>query len=451
MPVDPQPPASEPTRNPPGAAESGTGSRLLRVERRKSPRIKQPAGVPTPPRLEDYQCLVGKPELDELLYLAQSLRGKAIKMVNSTKLGGGVAEMLNRVVPLLQELEIAADWDVITGDTEFFAVTKRFHNALQGAEYHLTNRDREIFLRYDDQNRSRMKFEEDLVVLHDPQPLALIQARKPGQQRWVWRCHIDLSNPNREVWEFLRPFVEQHDAAIFSSQAFAQRLSIPQYLFYPFIDPLSDKNKQLDPAYLQRVCDEFGIDRSRPIITQVSRFDPWKDPVGVIQAYRLAKRYADCQLVLAGGSATDDPQGSAMLAEVKAAAGNDPDIFVLNLPPSSALQINALQTVSTLIVQKSLREGFGLPVSEALWKGKPVIASAVGGIPNQIIHKITGTLVHSIEGCAYQMRYLLTHRELAEQLGRNGREHVKENFLITSALKRWLLLCHILLGVARAK
>jgi trehalose synthase len=448
MVLDPQPPASDPNVNQHPGGHAAV-PRLL-VERRKSPRSKEPpTTTPAPPRLEDYQSLIGKPELDELLYLAQALRGKAIKMVNSTSVGGGVAEMLNRVVPLLQELELTAHWDVIAGDDEFFQVTKAFHNALQGGAYVLTARAREIFLRYDEQNRSRMKFEEDVVVLHDPQPLALIQSKRPDHQRWIWRCHIDLSNPNRDVWDFLRPFVERHHAAIFSSQAFAQRLSIPQYLFYPFIDPLSEKNRQLDPAYLQRVCDQFGIDRSRPIVTQVSRFDPWKDPVGVIQAYRLAKRYVDCQLVLVGGSATDDPQGAAMLAQVKTAAGDDSDIFVLDLPPASALQINALQTVSTLVIQKSLREGFGLTVTEALWKGKPVIAGAVGGIPNQVIHKITGALVHSVEGCAYQIRYLLTHPEIAEQLGKNGREHVKENFLITAALKRWLLLCHILLGVSR--
>jgi len=450
MALDNQQPAAEP--NPPGnvPADRPAGTPLLLVERRKSPRIKEaPPATPPPPQLEDYQPLIGKPELDELLYLAQSLRGKAIKMVNSTSVGGGVAEMLQRVVPLLQELEVTAHWDVLNGDTKFFEVTKAFHNALQGGAYHLTRTAREIFLRYDEQNRSRMSFDEDVIVLHDPQPLALIQSRKPNHQRWVWRCHIDLSNPNPELWDFLRPFVERHDAAIFSSQAFAQRLSIPQYLFYPFIDPLSDKNRQLDPAYLQRVCDEFGIDRSRPIVTQVSRFDRWKDPVGVIQAYRLAKRYVDCQLVLAGGSATDDPQGAAMLAEVKAAAADDSDIFVLDLPPSSALEINALQTISTIVIQKSLKEGFGLTVSEALWKGKPVIASAVGGIPNQVIHKITGMLVHSVEGCAYQIRFLLTHPGLAEHLGKNGREHVKENFLITASLKRWLLLCQILLGVAR--
>jgi trehalose synthase len=240
--------------------------------------------------------------------------------------------------------------------------------------------------------------------------------------------------------------VEEYDTAIFSSTAFARQLAIRQYLFYPSIDPLSDKNKELDDAFVQKVCDDFGIDRSRPIVTQVSRFDRAKDPVGVIQAYKLAKQYVDCQLVLAGGSAHDDPEGAVVLKEVTEAAGDDPDIIVLNLPPWSALEINALQRASTLIVQKSLREGFGLTVSEALWKAKPTIAGAVGGIPSQVIHELTGMLVHSVEGCAYQIRYLLTHPEFAQQLGHNGREHVKENFLITTSVKRWLLLFRILLG-----
>jgi trehalose synthase len=241
--------------------------------------------------------------------------------------------------------------------------------------------------------------------------------------------------------------IDQFEAAIFSSPAFARQLNIPQYLFYPCIDPLSEKNKPLDDAVVQRVCDDFGLDRSRPIVTQISRFDRLKDPVGVIQAYKLAKRYVDCQLVLAGGGASDDPEGAVVLKEVQEAAGDDPDIIILDLPPWSAIEINALQRASTLIVQKSLREGFGLTVTEALWKGKPTIAGEVGGIPSQVIHKITGVLVHSVEGCAYQIRYLLTHPEFAAQLGRSGHEHVKENFLITSNVKRWLLLYHILLGL----
>jgi len=414
-------------------------------ERRTSPRTWEtpPAPVP-PPHLDDYRGIVGTAEIDELRFLAGQVKGKTLKMVNSTAVGGGVAEMLNRLVPLLNEVEVTTHWDVITGGNDFFEVTKAFHNALHGSEYDLTGHAKEIFLMYNEQNRQRMRFSEDLVVIHDPQPAALIRARQDTAARWVWRCHIDLSNPNPHVWGFLRSLVEQYDAAIFSSQSFARQLPIPQYLFYPCIDPLSEKNKELEDSVVQTVCDEFGIDRSRPIVTQVSRFDRLKDPVGVVQAFKLARKYVDCQLVLAGGGASDDPEGATVLQEVKETAGADPDIIILDLPPWCALEINALQRASTLIVQKSIKEGFGLTVTEALWKGKPTIAGAVGGIPNQIIHKLTGVLVHSVEGCAYQIRYLLTHPEFAAGLGKNGREHVKENFLMTTNVRRWLLLLRIL-------
>jgi len=323
--------------------------------------------------LDDYQSIVGSAVLDELRFLARDLKGKSLKMVNSTAVGGGVAEMLNRLVPLLGELEVVTHWDIITGGNDFFEVTKAFHNALHGAEYELTRHAQEIFLTYNEQNRQRMQFNEDVVVIHDPQPAALIRARQDGPARWVWRCHIDLSNPHPQVWGFLRPFIEQYDAAIFSSQSFARQLPIPQYLFYPCIDPLSEKNKPLDESFVQKVCDEFGVDRSRPIVTQVSRFDRLKDPVGVVQAFKLARKYVDCQLVLAGGGASDDPEGAIVLREVKEAAGDDPDIIILDLPPWCALEINALQHASTLVVQKSIKEGFGLTVTEALWKGKPTI------------------------------------------------------------------------------
>ena len=409
-----------------------------------------PASVLTPPppapspHLDDYRNIIGQGLLDSLRFLSRDLKGKSIKMVNSTAVGGGVAEMLNRLVPLLSELEVPTHWDVITGGNDFFEVTKAFHNALHGSSYHLTRAAQEIFLMYNEQNRERLQFGEDLVVIHDPQPVGLIRSREKGKASWVWRCHIDLSNPDARVWEFLRPFVEQYDAAIFSSQSFARQLPIPQYLFYPCIDPLSEKNKDLPDAVVQRICDDFGIDRSRPIVTQVSRFDRLKDPVGVVQAYKLAKKYVDCQLVLAGGGASDDPEGAAVLQEVKEAAGNDPDIIILDLPPWCALEINAIQRASTIVIQKSLKEGFGLTVTEALWKGKPTIAGAVGGIPNQIIHKLTGLLVHSVEGCAFQIRYLLTHPDFAKRIGSSGREHVKENFLMTTNVKRWLLLFRIL-------
>ena len=409
-----------------------------------------PASVLTPPtpapapHLDDYRAIVGQGQLDTLRFLAKEVQGKTIKLVNSTAVGGGVAEMLNRMVPLLSELEVPTHWDVITGGNDFFEITKAFHNALHGAPYELTQAAKNIFLMYNEQNRQRMHFGEDLVVIHDPQPVGLILSRPQTRANWVWRCHVDLSNPNLAVWEFLRPLVEQFDAAIFSSQSFARQLPIPQYLFYPCIDPLSEKNKEMPDWQIQQICDEFGIDRSRPVVTQVSRFDRLKDPVGVVQAYKLAKKYVDCQLVLAGGGATDDPEGATVLQEVKEAAGSDPDIIILDLPPWCAVQINAIQRASTIIVQKSLKEGFGLTVTEALWKGKPTIAGAAGGIPNQIMHKLTGVLVHSVEGCAFQIRYLLTHPEFARSIGTAGREQVKENFLMTTNAKRWLLLFRIL-------
>ncbi len=405
--------------------------------------LTPPAPVP-PPHLDDYRDIIGQSLLDDLRFLARDLKGKSIEMVNSTAAGGGVAEMLIRMVPLLSELDVPTRWDVITGGNDFFEVTKAFHNALQGTPYELTKAAQEIFLTYNERNRERLQFDEALVVIHDPQPVSLIRSRENSHASWVWRCHIDLSNPDPQVWEFLRPFVERYDAAIFSSQSFARQLPIPQYLFYPCIDPLSEKNKDLPDTVIQKTCDEFGIDRSRPIVTQVSRFDRLKDPVGVIHAYKLAKKYVDCQLVLAGGGASDDPEGAAVLQEVKEAAGNDPDIIILDLPPWCALEINAIQRASTIVVQKSLKEGFGLTVTEALWKGKPTIAGAVGGIPNQIIHKLTGVLVHSVEGCAFQIRYLLTHPDFAKRIGASGREHVRENFLMTTNVKRWLLLFRIL-------
>jgi trehalose synthase len=423
-----------------------TSKRLL--ERRKNPKISAVAPPKiAPAKLTDYEPIVGRPELEELYFLARKLKGKTLKMVNSTALGGGVAELLTSLVPMLNELGIAAKWEVITGNSDFFEVTKAIHNALQGGKRALTEQDKQVFIADDEQNRQNLKFEEDFVVIHDPQPVGLI-ASKPGTHaKWIWRCHIDLSNPNPAVWDFLRPWVEKYDATIFSSPAFARQLPVPQYLFYPCIDPLSEKNKHLDETYVQKICDDFGIDRSRPIVTQVSRFDRLKDPVGVVQAYKLARQSVDCQLVLAGGSASDDPEGAAVLKEVQNAAGNDPDIIILNLPPWSALEINALQRASTLIVQKSLREGFGLTVTEALWKAKPVIAGDVGGIPSQVIHKLTGMLVHSVEECADQIQYLLTNPEFAAELGKNGREHVKENFLMSSNAKRWMLLFHILMGL----
>jgi trehalose synthase len=390
--------------------------------------------------IRDYIPLVGAGEIDELYALAEGLKGRRVQFVNSTAVGGGVAEILSRFVPLAGELGVDIRWDVITGGIEFFEVTKAFHNALQGGAYNSRPEDFEIFRAHNELNRARMRMDGDFIVIHDPQPAGLIESRKNHSARWVWRCHIDLSQPNETVWNFLRTYVERYDAGIFSAPQFTRQLAAPQFLFYPPIDPLSDKNRELEPKEIEGVLEKFGIDPNRPILTQISRFDRWKDPIGVIRAYRIVRRYFDCQLVLAGGGATDDPEGAAVLAEVLGATDGDPDIHVLDLPPRSPVEINALQRSSTVIIQKSLREGFGLTVAEALWKRKAVVASAVGGIPSQVIHKHTGLLAHSVEGTAYQIRYLLSHPALAKKLGENGHEHVHEEFLVTTNLKRYLTL-----------
>lgn len=398
--------------------------------------------------LDDYAAVIGAGEIEELRALARPLRGRGVEMVNSTAVGGGVAEILNRLVPLAEDLGLSFRWDVITGGEDFFQVTKAFHNSLHGAPYHPQPRDFDIFRDYQQRNLHRLPLGAEFVIIHDPQPVGLIDDRTAGKNHWIWRCHIDLSHPNSAVWDFLHAYVARYDGAIFSSPEFARRLPFPQYLFHPAIDPLSEKNRDLPPEFIADVLSRYQIDPLRPILTQISRFDRLKDPLGVIRAYRIVKRYFDCQLVLAGGSASDDPEGAQVLKEVHQAADGDADIKVLELPPWAPLEVNALQRASSIVIQKSLREGFGLTVSEALWKKKPVVASAVGGIPTQVIHKHTGLLAHSVEGTAYQIRFLLSHPEIATRLAERGHEHVKENFLITQNLKRYLTLFLSLGGVA---
>lgn len=398
--------------------------------------------------LDDYIPVIGAAEVEELRALARRVGRRSVKMVNSTAVGGGVAEILNRLVPLMQDLGVPTRWDVITGGDDFFEVTKGFHNALHGAPYEVRWQAFEIFQACQQQNLNQIRFEEDFVVIHDPQPIGLVQARDQRPGRWIWRCHIDVSRPDPLIWDFLLQYIKRYDAVLISSPAFTRPLPVPQYLWNPSIDPLSQKNQELDEGFIRSTLEGFGIDPKRRILTQISRFDRLKDPIGVIQAYKLVRKYADCQLVLAGGGAKDDPEGGQILAEVREAASNDPDIHILDLPPWSALEINALQRASIIIIQKSLQEGFGLTVTEALWKKKPVVASAVGGIPLQVIHKLTGLLAHSVEGTAYQIRYLLSNPAIAQRLGENGHEHVKENFLITRNLKRYLLLFLALSGNA---
>jgi len=390
-------------------------------------------------KLEDYIPIVGAATVDELRLLAKHLEQKKIQNINSTAVGGGVAEILTRMIPLLNQMGVQARWDVIKGDEKFFAVTKKFHNGLHGVPTTVSNDEYEWFLEINRQNAEEMQF-EDVVFVHDPQPVALIEKRQHIGKNWIWRCHIDFSKPDKNIWKFLEQYITRYDSAVFSAPAFARRLPIPQVLIAPSIDPLSDKNKELDEKYIDSVFERFKIDRSMAVVTQISRFDYLKDPVGVIKAYKLVRQHMDLQLVLAGGGATDDPEGPAIMQHVQEEAAGDKNIHVLFLPPGSDLEINALQRGSTIVLQKSLKEGFGLTVSEALWKGKPTIAGAVGGIPLQIAHKYSGILTHSIEGTAHWIKQLINEPEFARRLGVNGKEHIKNNFLITRHIKDYMLL-----------
>lgn len=388
-------------------------------------------------KIEEYVPIVGQSVIDDLKLLVERLKGKVIQHISSTAVGGGVAEILNRIVPLLRELGVDTRWDLIKGGEQFFEVTKKFHNLLHGKQQGIDQHDFDIFMETSQRNIEEVNIYGDIVFIHDPQPVALI--KKKTANKWIWRCHIDISNPNQRVWQFLREFVVQYDASVFSAPAFSQRLPIRQFLISPSIDPLSDKNKELSEETIDSILKKYGIPKTKPIITQISRFDRLKDPIGVIEAYLQIKKYNDCQLVLAGGSATDDPEGMRVFEEVKEKAKNDKDIHILLLPQND-IEVNALQRASTVIIQKSIREGFGLTVTEALWKAKPVVASNVGGIPLQIKHKYSGLLCHSIQGAAFAIKQLLNSQEYAKKLGENGREHIRNNFLIVRHLRDYMLL-----------
>ncbi len=395
-------------------------------------------------RLEDYREVAPAGAVDFLYRLSERVKGMSMLNVNSTKYGGGVAEILHRLIPMLNEVGVQARWEVILGADEFYACTKAFHNALQGTEQVITQRMLDAYVETNRENAKRLLLDADVMLIHDPQPAALVDYRTVG--RWVWRCHIDVSQPIRRVWNFLRQYVVKYDAAVFSLPRFAQRLPIPQFLVYPSIDPLSDKNRDLTEAEVDAHLAKLKVPRDKPILLQVSRFDRFKDPVGVISAYRIAKKHNDCRLVLAGGGAADDPEGKAVLAEVQAAAGEDPDLHVLELPPDAHLAINALQRAATVVLQKSTKEGFGLTVAEAMWKGKPVIGGAAGGITAQVIYDVTGYTVNSVEGTAFRIRHLLNNPDVREKMGQHAKEYVRQNFLITRHLRDYLTLMYALVN-----
>jgi trehalose synthase len=361
--------------------------------------------------------------------LARRLRGRRITMVNSTATGGGVAEILHRLIALLEELGLPTRWEVMPGDARFYAITKTIHNALHGAPAALDDDERAHFLEVNRRAAESLDLDGDLVMIHDPQPVAFAGLRRRPGQRWVWRCHVDLSHADPAVWGFLAPHVGRYDAAVFSHQAFVPPLPVPAYLVPPSIDPFSDKNRELSVAEERALLEPLGLPSSRPWVTQISRYDRLKDPLGVIEAFSLARRREGAHLVLAGGGADDDPEGAEVLAEVRQRAAAERDVSVLLLPPDAHRTVNALQRNSAVVVQKSLREGFALTVSEALWKRRAVVASAVGGIPLQILHERTGLLVRSIEGAAMQITRLLRAPDLRRRLGAAGREHVRAHFL----------------------
>ncbi|HKB59880.1 MAG TPA: glycosyltransferase [Gallionellaceae bacterium] len=392
--------------------------------------------------LDAYGKIAGAAAIEHLRQLARQLQGMKIVHVNSTKLGGGVAEILQKLVPLTQELGIDTQWEVVQGSESFYRCTKGMHNALQGRQTAIPDFLLRAYEETCAANAERLRpvlQDADVVFIHDPQPAAMLQHFPERRGRWIWRCHIDVSRPYRPVWNYLRQFVSGYDASIFSLANFAQRLPHPTYLVAPSIDPLSEKNIDLPREEIDAVRQQFGIDAARPALVQISRYDRFKDPVGVIYAYRLAKHFVPAlQLVLAGGGASDDPEGEVVLQEVREAAGSDPDIHVLELPPDAHRTINALQRAADIVIQKSLREGFGLTVTEALWKGKPVIGGNTGGIRLQVVDHHTGFLVNSPEGAALRVRYLLHNPETAQEIAAKATEFARENFLITRQLREYL-------------
>jgi len=402
--------------------------------------------------LAEYESIAGEQAVEELRALARPLRGARVLQINATPYGGGVSELLRSLVPLERDLGLVTDWTVISGDEAFFTVTKALHNGLQGAPISLPPDRREQYLAVSRANARQLDGEYDVIVVHDPQPAALLELGGKGRARWIWRCHIDTRAPHVETWNFLRPFVAGYDAAVFTLPEFvppdlpiARRAIVP-----PAIDPLSPKNMPVDETLTERVLSWIGVSGDRPLVAQISRFDPWKDPMGAIAAYRQARQSIPrLQLALVGSLALDDPEGWEVYRQIQDAARQDPQIDVFtNLTGVSNLEVNAFQRRAAVVIQKSIREGFGLVISEALWKGTPVVAGRAGGIPLQMPEGTGGFLIETVEECAQRMVELIRDRELARSLAERGREHVRRYFLLPRLLADELRLFGALLGSA---
>jgi trehalose synthase len=393
--------------------------------------------------LADYTHLAGRPLIEEIRELAEDLAGLKVLHVSATAFGGGVSEILYTLLPLMQDAGLEAEWQVMLGREEFYNVTKRLHNALQGNPQGLDEEEWKIFERYNALNATEIDDGWDVIIVHDPQPAAIRKHVPDKGKTWIWRCHIDLSAPNPGALERLVPMIRDYDASLYHIEQYVPKGvdgSDGVHICPPAIDPLSPKNMQLSPEDAAFVCDQFGIDVDRPLICQVSRFDPWKDPIGVIDAYRkVAEEVPEAQLALVGSMATDDPEGWEFFNSTMAYADGDPDIHILNnLNNVGAIEVNAFQSQADVMVQKSIREGFGLTVAEALWKARPFIGGDVGGIPLQVQDGETGFLVHSPEECADRAVRILRDPDLGKQLGRTGKEHVRRNFLTPRLLRDWL-------------
>lgn len=392
--------------------------------------------------LEDYRPFVGDDVIAEIHKSARRLIGRRLLHINSTYQGGGVAELLNSIVPLMNDVGMDADWRILAGDYDFFEVTKKFHNGLQGQAFTLTRDRRERYEEVNARFASFAQFDRDVVLVHDPQPLALSRfVRK--RQAWVWQCHVDLTAPNPALWDYLKGFIMRYDLVLVSHPDYRREdLGVEQRVVTPAIDPLASKNIDLTSSEVNRLLEKAGVPRDKPLLTQISRFDPWKDQLGALEIFKKVRQECDCRLVLAGATAADDPESSTVFAEVErrarkgVAAG---DIILISRESSSAT-INALQRASAVILQKSLREGFGLTVAEAMWKARPVVASRVGGIPLQMVDGQTGMLVEpeDIDGAAAAVVRLLKNPEVAAAMGAAGRERVRERFLITRMLHDYL-------------
>lgn len=383
--------------------------------------------------IEDYAPLIGEDAVERIVRKAQRLRGMQVLHVSSTFYGGGVAELLSSETLLARSLGIRADWRLIQGSPDFFSVTKKIHNALQGAEMNLTDLKKEIYETIVLQNAMRMDLNADLVIIHDPQPLPLIVYERHACP-WVWRCHVDLSQPNPQIWEYLRTFVEQYDAVVLSLPEYARELQTPEFFIMPAIDPFSIKNAEMSKAEVKNRLEHYHIPYDKPMVAQISRFDRWKDPEGVVAAFQMAQKKTDATLVLLGNVATDDPEGQEVFESLLKLKGDR--IHILTVEDSAL--VNAVQRHATVIVQKSVREGFGLTATEAMWKGTAVVAGRCGGLKQQIEDGVSGFLVGSVDEAAQRVAQLLEDEALRKQIGAEGQKTVRQRFLLSRKVEQYL-------------